>query len=382
MMKQHILNIISHTIDRHCGLDPQSPTRKDSSSRLGDGGSQSAMTTKALAVIIIAILMVSCEKQIEFNGEQTDPKLVVNSIVGTDEPVKAYISKSYFFLDYDENTQAPDDLVASLYVNGNHIGELTPSADTIWHNYEMNAYQLVPYLFNDYRPQEGDIIQIKASANGYDDAEGTTSALPRFVDCPMEAEVTTLHSIHPYIYNDEIQDYEPDTTILEIGGYMDLTFTITDPNPGKTDYFRLTKSRSSDMSMGQNRRYISFDYDDPIFEPVMTENDFIDASDLDTRPEGVFTDKLFDGGSYRIKVNLYFSCRLPEDFDPDFYKVSFMVEHLSKEYYNYLNTCNQGDDYLQILSEPIHTYSNVTNGYGIVGGRAVDIIELALPLSE
>ena len=335
-----------------------------------------------IIAITSCLFLASCEKQIEFNGEQTDPKLVINSIVGTDEPVKAYISKSYFFLDYDENTQAPDDLVASLYVNGNHIGELTPSADTIWHNYEMNDYRLIPYRFNDYRPQEGDIVQIKASANGYDDVEGTTSALPKFVDCPMEVEVTEWHTSHPYYYNDEIQDYVPDTTILEISGTMDLTFTVTDPNPGKTDYFRLIKSRSSDMWMGQNRRYISFDYDDPIFEPVMTENDFIDASDLDTRPEGVFTDKLFDGGSYRIKVNLYYSCRLPEDFDPDFYKVSFMVEHLSKEYYNYLNTCNQGDDYLQILSEPIHTYSNVTNGYGIVGGRAVDIIELALPLSE
>ena len=335
-----------------------------------------------ILLAISAILLASCEKQIEFNGEQTDPKLVINSIVGTDEPVKAYISKSYFFLDYDENTQAPDDLVASLYVNGTHIGELTPSADTIWHNYEMNDYRLIPYLFNDYRPQEGDIVQIKASANGYDDVEGTTSALPKFVDCPMEVEVKEWHSSHPYHYNDEIQDYEPDTTILEISGTLDLTFTVTDPNPGKTDYFRLITRRGRDTWVGQNKRYISFDYDDPIFEPVMTENDFIDASDLDTRPEGVFADRLFDGGSYRIKVELYFDCELAEDFDPDFFKVSFMVEHLSKEYYNYLNTCNQGDDYLQILSEPIHTYSNVTNGYGIVGGRAVDIIELALPLEE
>ncbi len=335
-----------------------------------------------IIAITSCLLLSSCEKEIEFNGKQTDPKLVVNSIVGTDEPVKAYISKSYFFLDYDENTQAPDDLVASLYINGNPIGELTPSADTIWHNYEMNDYRLIPCLVNDYHPQEGDIVQIKASANGYDDVEGTTSALPKIVDCPMEAEVKEWHTSHPYHYDDEIQDYVPDTTILEISGTMNLTFTVTDPNPGKTDYFRLITRRGSDTWVGQNKRYISFDYDDPIFEPVMTENDFIDASDLDTRPEGVFTDRLFDGGSYRIKVELYFDCELAEDFDPDFFKVSFMVEHLSKEYYDYLNTCNQGDDYLQILSEPIHTYSNVTNGYGIVGGRAVDIIELALPLSE
>lgn len=32
------------TLVRHCGLDPQSPKRKDSSSRLGDGGCDSAMT--------------------------------------------------------------------------------------------------------------------------------------------------------------------------------------------------------------------------------------------------------------------------------------------------------------------------------------------------
>ena len=334
-----------------------------------------------IIAITSCLLLSSCEKQIEFNGEQTDPKLVINSIVGTDEPVKAYISKSYFFLDYDENTQAPDDLVASLYVNGNHIGELTPSADTFWHNYEMNVYELIPYYVNNYHPQEGDIVQIKASANGYDDVEGTTSALPEFVDCPMEMEVTEWHGRYHHDFNYETQEYEEDS-VWNVWGYMNLTFTITDPNPSKTNYFRLTTSRNSNMTIGENKRYISFDYDDPIFEPVMAENDFIDASDLDTRPEGVFTDRLFDGGSYRLKLKVYFDCTVDEDFDPDFFRVPFMVEHLSKEYYNYLNTCNQGDDYLQILSEPIHTYSNVTNGYGIVGGRAVDIIELALPLSE
>ena len=64
------------------------------------------------------------------------------------------------------------------------------------------------------------------------------------------------------------------------------------------------------------------------------------------------------------------------------FKVSFMVEHLSKEYYNYLNTCNQGDEYTQFFAEPIQTYSNVTNGYGIVAGRTVDTLWVNLPLSE
>ena len=40
-----ILNIV---LNRHCGLDPQSPKRERPSSCAGDGGCFSAMTVKAL----------------------------------------------------------------------------------------------------------------------------------------------------------------------------------------------------------------------------------------------------------------------------------------------------------------------------------------------
>ena len=326
-------------------------------------------------------LLTSCEKEIPFNGEQTDSRLVINSIVEPGQQVKAYISRSYFFLD-PANTAAPDDLVASLYVNGNRIGEMTPGFDTIWELYWPYDYHLIPIYYNDYCPQEGDIVTITASANGFEDVEGATSALPKALNSQMDVEVTQWNAGYISHFNYDTQEYETDSSIWDVGGYLNLTFTITDPNPGKTDCFRLFTSRNSNMTVGENRRYISFDYDDPIFEVGMTENDFFDASDLDTRPEGVFTDKLFDGGSYRLKVKVWFDCKLAEDFDPDFYRVPFMVEHLSKEYYNYLNTCDQGDEALQIYAEPIHTYSNVTNGYGIVGGRAVDVLWVDLPIQR
>ena len=38
-------------LKRHCGRDPQSPERKDLSSRSGDGGSLSAMTVKGLRFV-------------------------------------------------------------------------------------------------------------------------------------------------------------------------------------------------------------------------------------------------------------------------------------------------------------------------------------------
>ena len=46
------------------------------------------MTVNGWIITILSVastlLLASCEKEIEFNGKQTDPKLVVNSIVGTE----------------------------------------------------------------------------------------------------------------------------------------------------------------------------------------------------------------------------------------------------------------------------------------------------------
>ena len=350
-----------------------------------EGTTETIQRKKLLAWIasffaMILCLFTSCEKEIEFKGEQSDPKLVINSLVEPGQRVEACISKSYFFLDVP-NTAAPEDLVPSLYVNGNLIGGMTPYVDTIWELYGIDEYHLLSGYYNDYCPQDGDIVKITASANGFDEVEGTTSALPKIVDCQMDMEVEDWHSAyyHPYFDYDE---YEEDS-VLRVSGYLNLTFTITDPNPGKTDCFRLTTSKDNGVSNDENWRYVSFEYDDPIFGASnFTENDFFDASDLDTRPEGVFTDMLFDGGSYQLKVKLYFQCDIDEIYDPDFFRASFMVEHLSKEYYNYLNTRDQGDVALQIWSEPIQTYSNVTNGFGIVAGRAVSTLWLDLPIEE
>ena len=81
------------------------------------------MKTNILTLITVAtaILLTSCEKEIEFNGEHSDPKLVINSVVEPGQPVSAAISKSFFFLDNDANTLAPDDLVAVHVKGGNKV---------------------------------------------------------------------------------------------------------------------------------------------------------------------------------------------------------------------------------------------------------------------
>ena len=326
-------------------------------------------------------LLTSCEKEIEFKGEQTDPKLVINSLVEPGQPVKASISKSYFFLDTPD-TSAPDDVVVSLYVNGNYIGEMTKQFDTVyWDDYqydemgnELPDYYIETSFVNDYCPAVGDIIKIKASANGFDDVEATTSPLPNTVEAQLDMEVTWFQESYGWTGED---------SMLYISATMDLTITIIDPNPGQSDDFKIYIERFKSDPDSRSHIYWSAEYDDPVFGSALPNNDFIDMSDLETRPEGVFSDVLFDGRSYHVKfTEVYVEMVVDEPLDPDFFRLPVRVEHLSKEYYNYLFTCDQGDVSMQLWAEPIQTYSNVTNGYGLVAGRDVHTLWLDLPLEQ
>ena len=323
------------------------------------------------------LLFTSCEKEIEFNGEQTDPKLVINSLVEPGKRVEASMSKSCFFLQNPLDMQAPADLQALLYVNGVLVGGMTPFADTVWELYS-DDYTVRSGFYNDYCAQVGDIIRITAAANGYDDVEGTTSPLPTPVEVQAAYELTDWHSEYFHNFNYETFEYEEDS-LLFITGTMNLTVTLADSNPGVSDCFRL--------STGLNNKYwgypcyLNCDYSDPVFGGNFNNDEFL-ISDIASQPEGVFTDLLFDGSSYQIKMEVYFNCQLGLDDVAESYRVPFLMEHLTKEYLNYLSTCDQGDMSMQIWAEPIQTYTNVTNGFGIVAGRTVDTLWVELPLVE
>ena len=340
----------------------------------------------AFITIATAIFLTSCEKEIEFKGEQTDPKLVINSLMEPGQPVKAAISKSFFFLDNQTNTTAPDDLVATLYVNGNIIGEMTPHNDTIvsydiWDPNDPDLGHIRKVYTYDYYPAVGDIIKITASANGFDDVEAETSPLPNAIEVQLNADVAHWDSWYEHTYNQETFEEEADS-LLKMCAEVTLTLELTDPNPGQVDCFKIYIPRWKSDHPLKNSYDCSFEYDDPVFGSALPNNEFVDFSDLETKPLGVFTDVLFDGRSYQLKVKMTVWLTVDEEYDPAFFQLPIRLEHLSKEYYNYLYTCDQGDLSMQLYAEPIQTYSNVKGGYGIVGGRTVDTLWMALPLEQ
>ncbi len=345
-----------------------------------DGWSASFLT------MTFCLLLTSCEKEIEFKGEQTDPKLVINCLVEPGQPVKARIGKSCFFLDHERDHSMPEGTVAQLYVNDNFVGNMDMVTDSIEVTFytlqgDSIGYQFEKHFQSDYCPQEGDVVKITASAPGFDDVEATTSPLPNAVACSVTDNKINYWESY---YSTNYDEYGNETdSIFHIYCEMELTIEIADPNPEQTDFFRLrAKSGSYDDA---DMNYLSYfaQYDDPVFNPLgISDNDYVDFSDFNISPQGVFTDLLFDGKSYQIKMPINVSMNKSEGADPDFFRICLVVEHFGKDYYNYLNTCDQGNETTQLFAEPIQTHSNVVGGYGIVDGNTVDTLWFALPLEE
>ena len=338
-----------------------------------------------IAIITSTVLLVSCEKEIEFNGEQTDPKLVINSLMEPGQPVKARIGKSCFFLDYKRDHSMPEGTVAQLYINDNFVGNMdmvTDSIEVMFYTLQGDSigYQFEKHFQSDYCPQEGDVVKITASAPGFDDVEAETSPLPNALEAQLSADVAHWDSWYEYAYNDTYE--EKTDSLLKMNAEVTLTLELTDPNPGQVDCFKIYIPNWKHDHPLQNSYDCSFEYDDPIFGSALPNNEYIDFSDLDTKPLGVFTDVLFDGKSYQLKVKMTVWLTVDVEYDPAFFQLPIKLEHLSKEYYNYLYTCDQGDMSMQLFAEPIQTYSNVKGGYGIVAGHTVDTLWFALPLEE
>lgn len=325
-------------------------------------------------LFLVAALCVSCEKEIEFNGGQTDPKLVLNGVCTVGEPVTAQVSKSYFFLDSDGDTEAPEGTTAHLYVNGDYCGEMTLYEDTIPSAAQRSsAFSSKGKSYrNEYCPKAGDRISIMASAPGFDAVEATAGPMPEAASCVVRDFI--LHEGSSF----DTTWHDADSSISFHMAYMaDVILEIADNNPGQTDYFVL--NCSVDWLGEEWDSDIWVTYDDPIFG---NENLVIGELFEGLDRKNTFTDVLFDGKSRIVKLPVtldLFGYSDPYSAQPVF---SVRLEHLTKEYYDYMVTLSQQDQVLEFFAEPVHVFSNVKDGYGIVGGRNITQEQFPLLLTQ
>lgn len=292
---------------------------------------------KRLIIFLLLLGMASCVKDIEFDGEQSDPLLVVNGVQQVGQPACLFIEKSVFFLD-DQVDCRVKGLEVDLFVNGN-FKESLKVRDTITLEYIFN------YCEGQYVLREGDRLRFEVRSDEFEMAVAE-------VDLPDAPIVLSLDTVGI--------DYEL--------GMIEFEVTIDDPV--NTDFYNLCMYNSLGIA--------EFFSGDPVFaDPLNLDPNSLVGESSDYYGTGfynVFPDTYFNGKVYTVKFSSYY---WEDEYAETFWlEVNRVDEHLyrySKTYEVYQES--NPNSILGMFSEPVQVYSNVQNAVGVVCGQSESIIK-------
>ncbi len=306
-------------------------------------------------VLLITFTILSCETTEKIDNFPLRPsKLVVNSFFSPDSTWELQVSKSLSVLD-NADLQLVNNASINIYRNKELIDTLRGPVTDGWYRSDL------------YPPIAGDNYSIEVTTPEYQNVVYAQDDAPEPV--PISNVTFTLidsnfHlSHHQVIINDEY--FSPRY------GRMEGTFNITinDP-PDVENYYQLFLHgyneyfNSEDSTLlHRERRLQSFKTDDPV------------ADDDSYRISLLFSDELFDGQVYKLKLSI-----MDWDATPD---KEYAVELMSFNRTGYLYR-RSVDDYqnsrFDPFSEPVLVYSNIENGYGIFAGYAISTYPYRLDL--
>ena len=278
---------------------------------------------KILIFFVLISSLSSCQKVIDIELPETDPKIVVNSFFTDNSRIKVHLSKSIGILE----STAPDITDASVVLREKGV-----IIDTM-------------YLESGYY-----YSHILAERNNKYTLEVTTPGIKSVFCEDIIPEKTVLQSC---IYTDSVLFDEYANPINE----LKLDFQdVTGPS------FYEIELEAKDVI--QNYKIVTWFVHNS--DPVITSTGLLDYNPRTL----IFTDKMFEGK--HCSVTIYFAN------DPyPIYDLKISFRSVSESYYKYkekqfayLYSLHQ--DIFNGMSEPINLYSNITGGYGIFAGYSSD----------
>lgn len=278
-----------------------------------------------LIVAFGLLLIGSCEKEIEYKGDNGEPVMVLNCIAEKDSTIVVELSKSRFFLASEDTEYLLTSGAVITIVNqtsGQTYTQTVPDADGKY-TFPITAL-------------EGNAYSISAS---HPDFEPVTATMSVPFETPILSVDTSSYSTQYYTY-------------------MKGQLTWNDL-PGR-DFYVLKLSIINTVS---GLEYLG--------QPLASSDQSLDefsasefAGEDNFAPQLFFTDEFFDGTQKTMEV------RFPKNFngsDPnDRYK--FTLYRCTEETYKYLISTKKAE-YAQgdFFSEPVKVFTNIENGYGIFG---------------
>lgn len=290
--------------------------------------------TYTLLALLTALLLASCEKVIEFDGEAQAPKLVLFSLATPGEPLSCTISHSAFFLS--------DEDLESRYTSGIKLseGRVRVKVGSDIYTMRPEGEQNRAYRFScDYVPKSGDVLSIEASFPGFDVVRSET-----YIPEPSPIELLSA-------------EVRSDT---ESGNYCELTLRFkADPLPGRC--YNLTPY----MVMGEYEIPLLFESDDILFQDKTAS--FSDIFGSTT--SNYFNDALIRGKEHTLTIRL-------REIDSD--KIFVSLKTLTESLYYYALSREKALSDNGFLSERVTLYSNIEGGYGCFCAAAASGCEVLI----
>lgn len=331
------------------------------------------------------LFLISCEKEIEFKGDEIKPLLVVNGLVIPGDTVSVKLSKSRSKLEDDFYYQIVTNAKVDLYVDDVFVETLTPVKEMVYGSDD-------PVTLGKYKAtvlgEAGKSYRLEILADGFSPVSCVTTV-------PDPVEILAWDTTFNRDYND--------------GGYSTKNeFSVEfDDNGQQHNYYQLQSgSIEGHELVGYLPDGTTIYSDTVVVWPQMNEwldilnaqlNDAINEADefISGTPDNrfaIFKDDSFSGKKMKLRFQVghnsyyYGSVNNGNENSGNFKLRDIYLYSLSKEYYEYLNTMNLhfwfDDDF---FSEPVQVFSNIKGGVGIWGSAtysSFSVLEGNYPLDD
>lgn len=332
-------------------------------------------------ILMLATLMSSCEKLVDFDPGEVEPYVVMVSKPVSDSLVAVYLGYSRFFLD-NRNFNIIDNASITI-TSGNNtaVGTYDPKCFIQSEYYDdWNGYYGPTTYYGGYKftvsPHPGDTMRLSATVPGYSETVTATTVVPQ----------------QPQV---EIVDYVVDTMNEDpysTSFYYRLRFRIN-CNSNKEFYsvklycgeIRQTLDDTVWMWVWDTTqmRESYFSVSDPIVNNASLEG----ALDGDDGSYGgremYFSSERFSGGAHEFTMEFEYYYGMQAQINGMELPVVLEVRSLSEEMYRYdITSTGYTSELDGLFGEPVQVYCNIKGGIGIFGASTNKKVKAPTPRVE
>jgi hypothetical protein len=309
------------------------------------------------AVVLLVLGLFSCESDIEYKGEEAEPKAVIYALLHPDSLISVSVAESHPVFQSRYQPRQITNAVVRVYRDGVLLEVLTYVTPPPVPDYaQPSPYSR--YVSAVTRPETGRNYRIEVEVPGLPGAYGEA-----VIPDPVPVAVA-------------------DTSSRDIGnGYRELVVKMRFRDPaGEKNYYRFSASGVSGFYYGDknepfnpftpvNIHQVDLSYgslSDPLIAPQQ-EDDIFDM--YLSNSYFLFQDELIPGKEYSLKLT--YNSIYPDTDYYEFLRACFRLNSITRDLYLHLQSYsahNQARD--NFLAEPVPVYTNITDGLGVVGAMS------------